>query len=387
MSNRARPILDTLSPAELEKLKARLTGIADRSAGPDACWPYLPPPTGGSFTHGYPVIYTTTSAKTRRLVKLHRLIFEIGTGQSPPSVDHRCHDSDACRLAADCPHRRCCNPAHLEASTVGANAARARKGVYRHEGLCGAGLHPRNEENTYEAPDGSLRCRPCDAKRAREARIKQLRPRTPARHYRPRGLSLEQLADWALPADPATDCCYWPGLEPGTDGYTNVSFQGRRFGAHILIHRARIGPVPDGHVVDHVCHDPRRCAGGFGCPHRSCINPAHLKAVPRGANSSAERSRRRRPTHCHQGHEFTPENTRVGKGGRRICKTCARERAAEDYREGRKGRADARYRADGKCSNGHVIAEVGVNQYGRCKACRRETSRRYKAKQARPEAE
>ena len=36
------------------------------------------------------------------------------------------------------------------------------------------------------------------------------------------------------------------------------------------------------------------------------------------------------PTHCIHGHEFTPENTRVNKGGNgrpmRQCRACARER-------------------------------------------------------------
>lgn len=38
---------------------------------------------------------------------------------------------------------------------------------------------------------------------------------------------------------------------------------------------------------------------------------------------------RRAVTHCKRGHEFTPENTRLGRAGkyvRRICRTCHRER-------------------------------------------------------------
>lgn len=29
-------------------------------------------------------------------------------------------------------------------------------------------------------------------------------------------------------------------------------------------------------------------------------------------------------THCKRGHEFTPANTRLGKGGRRVCRACRR---------------------------------------------------------------
>lgn len=38
-------------------------------------------------------------------------------------VDHTCHDPRACRLDNDCPHRRCCNPAHLRVTTHAQNTA------------------------------------------------------------------------------------------------------------------------------------------------------------------------------------------------------------------------------------------------------------------------
>jgi hypothetical protein len=37
-------------------------------------------------------------------------------------------------------------------------------------------------------------------------------------------------------------------------------------------------------------------------------------------------------THCKQGHEFTPENTRITEDGSRVCKTCTRMRDAS-YRQ------------------------------------------------------
>jgi hypothetical protein len=39
----------------------------------------------------------------------------------------------------------------------------------------------------------------------------------------------------------------------------------------------------------------------------------------RGAHHAAK-------THCKQGHEYTPENTRLDKRGCRICRTCTRAR-------------------------------------------------------------
>lgn len=365
---------------EIEALRVRVAGLVDRSGGPDACWPY----TGGSFGNGYPVIYTTTSAKTRRLVKMHRLVFELETGESPPSVDHLCHDSDECRLREGCPHRRCCNPAHLAASTVGANARRAHKGIHRNPGMCGSGRHPRTPENTYEAPDGALRCRPCDAERARDAReaARSNRPPPQRRPHRPRGMSLPQLVDWALGDQDGNGCWGWADVPPRPTGYVAISFGGRSRPAHAVVYEARVGPIPPGHVVDHTCHDPQECEGGFSCPHRACVNPAHLRVVTRGENSSASRSRRRRPEECAAGHPFTPENTYVTADGRRHCRTCAAARQLERH-HGAKGPdwVDGRRRENGRCANGHDVAVLGVNKYGKCVVCVREKSLRYKAKE------
>lgn len=385
MSNRARPILESLSDTDLAALKARLDGLHDRSSGPDACWPYSPL-GAGSVANGYPVIYTTTSAKTRRLVKLHRLIFELETGTSPPSVDHLCHDSSECRLTDACPHRRCGNPAHLGASTVGENARRAKQGVYRHEDLCGAGLHLRNDDNTYEAPNGALRCRPCEAMRARNAREEVRRQRPPRevkRKYRPRGMSRSQLVDWALSGRSGDACFTWLDGKTSDQGYIDVrDADGRMRPSHLIVFEVKHGPVPRGHVVDHACHDPGECEGGLMCPHRACVNPAHLEAVTRGSNSSAARSRRYRPTHCAHGHEFTPENTYTDSRGSRQCKTCRRERVLAAHHAAREGQEDARFRTAGTCSNGHdVTVEGALDRYGKCRECNRARNRAYKARQ------
>lgn len=383
VANQARPILPSLTSDEVAALQARLDDLFDRSGGPEACWPYTPP-GAGSFANGYPVIYTTTSAKTRRLVKLHRLIFELETGESPPSVDHLCHDSNECKLTDTCPHRRCGNPAHLGASTIGKNAARAKKGVYRHEDLCGAGLHRRTEDNIYESPGGDLRCRPCEAERAaaRRSESRAMRqPRQPKRHYRPRGMDQKQLVEWALDGRAGTACFSWPEAEPDSQGYIRVrDANGRMRPSHVLVYEVSYGSIPPGHVVDHLCHDPELCEGGLTCPHRACINPAHLGAVTRGANSAATRSRRRRPTQCKHGHDFTPENTYTDKRGSRHCLTCRRETMLARYRAAREGVADARFRTDGECRNGHLIAEVGLTKNGLCRECRRASTRRYRKK-------
>lgn len=49
-------------------------------------------------------------------------------------------------------------------------------------------------------------------------------------------------------------------------------------------------------------------------------------------------SHTKRKTHCVRGHEYTPDNTIVIKGGRRNCKTCSRE-ATTRHREGKRAGA------------------------------------------------
>lgn len=89
---------------------------------------------------------------------------------------------------------------------------------------------------------------------------------------------------------------------------------------------ARTGVRVEDWTVDHICHTTE-CTLGKQCPHRSCVNPRHLRLIPWGVNVAEGTSFsavNARKTHCKWGHEFTPENS-YGYGGNRQCKTCARE--------------------------------------------------------------
>lgn len=45
-------------------------------------------------------------------------------------------------------------------------------------------------------------------------------------------------------------------------------------------------PIPDDLQIDHLCHtDDPGCLGGNDCPHRRCVNPAHLEPVTPQGNS------------------------------------------------------------------------------------------------------
>lgn len=119
---------------------------------------------------------------------------------------------------------------------------------------------------------------------------------------------------------------------------------GRNVGAHRVAWEVANGrPVPDGLVIDHVCHnaDPK-CNDNHECLHRRCVNPAHLEAVPSGVNILRGKGFGRinaAKTHCDNGHEFTPDNIyfRPDRFGR-ICRTCR----DETLRRGRSRWADAR---------------------------------------------
>lgn len=62
-------------------------------------------------------------------------------------------------------------------------------------------------------------------------------------------------------------------LAPNNRGYGQARENGERIGAHVLSYKTFKGDIPDGWLVDHA----------KGCP-RNCVNPTHLKAVPRSMN-------------------------------------------------------------------------------------------------------
>lgn len=179
-----------------------------------------------------------------------------------------------------------------------------------------------------------------------------------------RGRTLEDQY-WAKVDRRGPDEC-WPWLARiSPDGYgrfnrSPVGVLAHRYGWHLAN-----GPIPDGHVIDHVCHDPATCTGGKSCPHRACQNPAHMLPVSNARNASVER--RRTPnsdvTHCPQGHEYTPENTlwstRKSTGRKfRQCRTCIRERMAR--------RAAAAREAGVPCSVDGCSKIAGVGPAGHC---------------------
>lgn len=184
------------------------------------------------------------------------------------------------------------------------------------------------------------------------------------------------------------DACQLRWTTPNNTGYGTFGFENRKkVGAHVASHLMFVGPIPDGWHVDHV--------RDRGCTHRDCVWWPHLEAVTRIENLRRGDSWTRNTikTHCVNGHEFTPENTRW-YGPRmawRQCKACTLDRKRADSRRRQEQDPDwlggIRHNAlKTHCPQGHPYS--GDNLYispsdgGRsCRICMRESGRRYREQQ------
>lgn len=130
--------------------------------------------------------------------------------------------------------------------------------------------------------------------------------------------------------DPTTGCWIWTG--PTTpNGYAKMTFEGKDRVVHRIMYEHLHGPIPEGYQGGHSCHDRAveagTCGGGDDCPHRRCVAPEHQTLQTPSENTMAQNHHARNRTHCPRGHEYTDENTRIGKSdGKRYCRACDRER-------------------------------------------------------------
>ncbi len=116
-------------------------------------------------------------------------------------------------------------------------------------------------------------------------------------------------------------CLLWTGaITAGGYGVVGASSPRRVEYVHRLMYQWFVGPIPDGHQLDHLCR-VRRCA-----------SPADLEAVTARMNvlrSTAPTAVNSVATHCVNGHEFDLLNTyfRPDRTGRQ-CRKCRQLRKA-----------------------------------------------------------
>lgn len=126
--------------------------------------------------------------------------------------------------------------------------------------------------------------------------------------------ALERILEGVSP-EPFSGCWIWT-KSVDRKGYANSSdssFATRK--AHILLYMHLVGPIAEGLQLDHLCRV------------RCCVNPAHLEPVTLAENVRRGKAgiHQKSKTHCKNGHEFTPENTRLDAFGWRICLGCKRD--------------------------------------------------------------
>jgi hypothetical protein len=99
--------------------------------------------------------------------------------------------------------------------------------------------------------------------------------------------------------------------------------------AHVYSYELAVGEIPEGMQVDHKCHtEDTACPGGQDCPHRRCVNPAHLELVTPSENTLRQRHANRLKSVCPKGHELAGDNVVVWSDGKRRCRTCLKSRKA-----------------------------------------------------------
>jgi hypothetical protein len=136
---------------------------------PDDCWPWL---AYRDKQEGYGEIRVA-----KKQMRAHRFAYELAHGPIPAGtqIDHVCHNETDCPGGPDCPHRGCCNPAHLEAVSGAENTLRGKSfsAVNARKTHCNRG-HALDGANVGRDDRGRRFCRTCkktrNAKRDRKSR-------------------------------------------------------------------------------------------------------------------------------------------------------------------------------------------------------------------------
>lgn len=146
--------------------------LTNRSIQPNGCWHY----TGNINEDGY----GRCGYKGRTGENVHRVAYEVFVKPIPEgmTVNHKCHDDDPDCPGGYCLHRRCFNPDHLVAVSIGTNIDNGKtpSSINAAKDECING-HTFTVANTYIRPDGDRGCKACRADAVRRYEAKRPRPR------------------------------------------------------------------------------------------------------------------------------------------------------------------------------------------------------------------
>ena len=126
---------------------------------------------------------------------------------------------------------------------------------------------------------------------------------------RPRKPLLERFAEMIEePFDVHNDCWIWKGSK--RSGYGRIRMGGKSgedVPAHRFSYELFVGPIPENHVVHHMCRN------------KACVRPDHLQTIDylKHCGEWAWSI-----TRCPSGHPYSGENLVVKSSGYRRCRTC-----------------------------------------------------------------
>lgn len=108
-------------------------------------------------------------------------------------------------------------------------------------------------------------------------------------------------------------CEVWVGAT-NSKGYGVVIISGHQELAHRVAYEAEYGPIPDGHVLDHLCRV------------RNCVRPEHLEPVTNAENTRRGRSAKGLQVGdtCQNGHVITDDLLYTKPSGATECMECRR---------------------------------------------------------------
>lgn len=113
--------------------------------------------------------------------------------------------------------------------------------------------------------------------------------------------------------DANSGCWTWTGATANKRDkwlYGIISVNRKLKMAHRVMYELKVGEIPEGLQLDHLCRNTR------------CINPAHLEPVTAKENIARSVNFQSSKTRCVNGHELAGPNLYVKPNGNRECRIC-----------------------------------------------------------------